>query len=200
MKHYHDIKLPNFISIYAKGGPRFSTICSTSSSGRELRISERNKSINYYDISNCFLSAQQFSELNAFFRARQGRQFAFRMKDHADYDVRNQLLAISDGSNINLPIYKLYQDQYNSYQRRINKPILSSTSIQINGCAVSNDQYLIDENGVVNFVTALPIGDEVRITTEYDVLVRFDSDNFDYSFVDDGSIKIEGLKLVEVLL
>lgn len=197
MKHFHDITLPDFVSIYAKGGPCFSTICSISASGRELRISERNKAINDYEISGCYLSVEQFGQLNSFFRARQGKQFAFRMKDYADYKLSEQILAIGDGISKDFPIFKSYEDKYNPYNRRVTKVVLSTVQITIGDQAVSKE--CIDEQGVINLDQPLSKGEELKISADFDVLVRFDSDNFEYSFMEDGSILIEDLKVVEVL-
>lgn len=192
MQNFHNVKLPNFISVYSVGGPCFSTLSSITASGRESRIQERSNALQRYIISGCRLSQQQFNEFNSFFRARFGQQYSFRMRDHSDYELKDQIIAVGDGGNqLSFAIFKSYSDEINPYKRRILK-LSNDASINVEG--------RIDlENGMINLSSPLLRGRSLIINSTFDVTVRFLNDDFKYSLSSDGSILIEDINLMEVL-
>lgn len=190
---YHDILLPDFISTHLKGGPVFATTTATTISGREIRSYERQNSIQKYMLEGCKLSHDEFERFNSFFRSRIGCAYAFRIRDHADYKIDNQLFAIADGQTKEFEIYKTYKDEACSYRRKISA--VRSSSLQIN-CDIEK----IDEiRGIIYTKDIVAPNKELVITAEFDVWVRFMSDEFSYSGCEDGSILIEDLKLIEVI-
>ena len=52
MTNYHNVRLPDFISIHASGGPHFFTKIATTNSARELRLCERDVAICKYIVKN----------------------------------------------------------------------------------------------------------------------------------------------------
>lgn len=190
---YHDTLLPDFISVHLKGGPVFATTTASTISGREIRAYERQNSIQQYVLEGCRLSHDEFERFNSFFRARTGCAYAFRIKDHADFKIDNQVIAITDGITKEFEIYKTYPDDACSYRRKISG--IREGSLQVN-CDIAR----IDEmRGVIYTRDVLPPNKELIITVEFDVWVRFMSDEFSYSARDDGSILIQDLKLIEVI-
>ncbi len=191
MQYFHNVKLPDFVSIYALGGPSFSTFSSATASGRECRVQERSVAVQKYVISGCILSHEQFEEFNGFFRARFGQQYSFRMKDHADYELKHQIIADGDEDKLVFGVFKTYYDIIKPYNRRISK-LSDNSYINVNGS--------IDiEEGVVTINSPLSKGEKLIINGEFDVTVRFMNDDFKYSTNNDGSIKIEDIPLLEVL-
>ena len=190
---YHDILLPDFISVHLKGGPVFSTQSASTISGREIRFYERQNSIQKFHLVGCRLSNNEFQKFNSFFRARIGCAYAFRVKDHADFTIEKQIIAIADGESKEFEIYKLYEDEACSYRRRI-------AAIRVETIKADFEIEKIDkENGIIHTKQILPKGTALIMSAEFDIWVRFVSDEFRYSSGNDGSILIEDLGLVEVI-
>ena len=190
---YHDVLLPDFLTIHLKGGPVFSTSTASTISGREIRVCERQNAFQKYVLVGCRLSQDEFSRFNSFFRARLGCAYAFRIRDHADFKIANQVIAIGDGLKREFGIYKSYEDDACDYKRKISS--IRDGSIVANHPFESVDRI----NGVLHMQEIVEEGAELVISAEFDVWVRFVSDEFRYSSELDGSILIEDLELVEVI-
>lgn len=190
---YHNILLPDFISVHLTGGPVFSTQTASTISGREIRIYDRQYSIQKYRLVGCKLSHDEFARFNSFFRSRMGCAYAFRIKDHADFTIENQIIALADGVSSEFEIYKHYHDDCCSYKRKI--VAVREETIKANFDIAKFDI----ENGVVTTKEILNEGVELALSAEFDVWVRFSSDEFRYSTESDGGILIEDLELVEVI-
>lgn len=198
MKYFHEVSLPQFVSIYARGGPCFHTIVVSSVSGREARSTSRTHSLQQYQIKDCKLNNEQFAQLNAFFRARQGMMYGFRMRDHADHTVNDQQLAVGDGQKTQFQLFKSYRDDLSTYQRPIYKPIADSVIIKVNGTVA--DFNCNSTNGMIKLANAPQQGASITASFIFEVPVRFEIDNLTYHLGEDGSIIIDPLKVVEVLI
>jgi uncharacterized protein (TIGR02217 family) len=190
---YHDILLPDSITVHLKGGPGFSTTTASTISGREIRFCERQNAIQKYRLEGCRLSQDEFQRFNSFFRARIGCAYAFRIRDHADFKIENQIIGTADGISKEFEIYKSYEDYVCSYKRKI--ACLREETIEANFAIEDIDR----QNGLIRTQEILEIGKTLIINAEFDVWVRFVSDEFLYSSCADGSILIEDLDLLEVL-
>jgi uncharacterized protein (TIGR02217 family) len=193
MKNFHDILLPEFLNTYLKGGPSFATSCAQSISGREMRIAEREYALQKYNLSGSRINSEQFERFNCFFRCRKGMNYAFRAKDYADFKLENQIIGLPNDRSLSFEIFKKYDDNISTYQRRIRT--LRPETVKCN-----MDVRAIDYiNGIIFMNEALKDGQQLIINGEFDVIVRFCSDEFKYSFCQDGSILIDDLALQEVL-
>lgn len=197
MKNFHNISLPSFISIHAKGSPVFATQVATTASGREARFADRMHSMQKYTISNCRLGSFQFDEFNGFFRARKGRQHSFRMRDYADCIIFDQVIGESV-ADLSVEVFKTYPDNLKPYARRITKLVMGSVQLQLEGLDLrpANIDY---EQGIIILDQPLHKGQHLMINATFDVEVRFASDDFKYSMHQDGSIMIDDLEIVEVV-
>lgn len=192
MQNFHNVTLPDFIAVHAKGGPSFDTSCALSASGREVRMQARSNAMQHYIISDCRLSIDEFREFNSFFRARCGRQYGFRMRDHLDCVIENQIIRPEDIKDVSIEIYKLYGDDVMPYKRRITKLCPASSFINIKGT--------IDcDNGVINLAQPIAHSAKIILNAVFDVAVRFMSDSFKYHLHIDGSVVIDNLELVEII-
>jgi len=190
---YHDILLPDFITVHLKGGPVFATSTASTISGREVRIFERQNSIQKYSLIGCRLSRDEFDRFNSFFRARIGCAYAFRIRDHADFMLENQVISRINEELHEFEIYKTYADDACSYRRKISA--IRENTITSNFAIETIDKV----NGVIYSRTCPPKNKELVISAEFDVWVRFASDELRYSSSDNGSILIEDLGLLEVI-
>lgn len=197
---FHEINLPQFIEVFAIGYPQFNNACATTISGAEIRQASRQSAKQHYIIKNCRLSLAQFEQFNSFFRARQGQLFGFRLKDHGDWQARNQVIGQGDDATKEFPLIKLYQDPINPYRRRITKPVSDSVTVQVNGNEAIG--AVIDyKQGLVNFEAPPAKGQIITASFAFDVPVRFACDSFEYFYSQiDGAIELANIELREVLL
>jgi len=194
--NFHDVNLPKFIQVFAIGQPTFLTSVATTISGRELRNLDRENALQKYSLKNCCLSIQEFEEFNSFFRARRGKSFSFRFTDPADCIVVNQRLADGNGIIKQFQLFKLYNDLVMPYMRKITRPHADSVNLYINNSKIEG---AVDYNtGIVELQNPLGRGDALTTDFMFDVMVRFSSDSFDYTYRNDGTIELSTIELIEV--
>lgn len=192
---FHNTLLPEFISDYLIASPRFNTNIVRTKSEREIRSSNIQRQLTDFTLQDCYLSEKQFNIFNAFFRARLGQKFSFLLKDPSDYKIEKQILKPLDTERQKYQIVKRYIDDVHEVNRIIKRIKIEKTKVKL-----SNEQEVGYEivDGIINFNQTIQNNVDVEITTEYYLEVRFAEDNFDYSYSDDGSIKINSIKIIEV--
>lgn len=197
MINFHDVRLPQHLAIFAVGVSEFSTSIASSKSGREVRNLDNNEAKKRYLLKDCLLSPAQFEEFNAFFKARGGRRYSFRLKDFADFKADKSPIAKGDGVQKEFFLKKTYKDKVNPYIRDISKPVAKSIKVWIGN--QEEQGYIFDyDSGKLIFNSAPSQGAAITSSFEFDIPVRFADDSFAYSFCDDGSIKLENIELLEV--
>ena len=193
---FHNIRLPAFLEAFIHSTPEFSTSSVISNSGREVRSSDRDYSLLRFFIKQARLSATEFNQFNSFFRARSGKRFSFRLHDKSDFSANKSFIGMGDGETKEFQLYKIYHDPVNPYKRRITKPLKDKIAIYVNEQrAKVGIDYL---TGIIMFDFAPGRDDKIFADFEFDVPVRFNSDQFSYSFMPDGSIELSEIELVEV--
>jgi len=198
---FHNVRLPEFMAVFAVGVVEFSTSCVQTASGRELRNPDRLNANHKYLLKNCRLNTAQFTCFNNFFRARCGQNHAFRFRDMADYQVTEQVIATGDGITQEFCLYKSYDDVIKSYRRRIAKPVEGSVTVYIKEAdnLIETKADINHEHGIINLITPLPVGQLLLADFAFDNIVRFSGDRLEYSYSNDGSIELAPLELLEVI-
>lgn len=186
---FHEVLFPENISYGSSGGPKFNTGIFTASSGYEQRNINWSMIRAEYDVSHGIKSQAQMDELTAFFYARRGRAYGFRFKDHNDFRLKQQVIAIGDGATTEFPVFKTYRDvspgsgEIYEYQRRIYKLAWGTVAGVMMGAAVQAQgvDYEVDyDTGTLIF--AVPPLNTAQIligAAEFHVPVRFDTDHLD---------------------
>jgi uncharacterized protein (TIGR02217 family) len=195
---FHNVKLPDWFSLFATGKLVYNTEVVTNFMGYELRNTINNFSIQKYIIKNCLLSSEQFQEFSAFFRGRYGRKFSFRMRDFTDYQTlrAEKLLPIGNGNSYQL--IKTYDDVLNPTRRIITKPIISTIKVASNDASI--DEFTVDSlTGIITMDQSIENQDSLKAKFEFDVEVRFDNDSYEYSYRSDGAIMLSDIELIEVI-
>ena len=151
-----------------------------------------------YMLNNCFLSLGQFEIFNSFFIARAGQKYSFRLKDHFDFVVEKQVLAIGTGTETTFQLNKIYSDNVSPHTRKITKPKPQTLSIW------NNTEHIVEHSinynsGVVILNAPLEIDHQIIASFEFDVPVRFVNDSFEYSFNIDGTISLDKIEMIEVI-
>jgi uncharacterized protein (TIGR02217 family) len=193
-----DIRLPEDISYGAVGGPRFSTNVITLSNGFEQRNINWLYPKHYYSISYDFLSQSMMDYMLNFFHTTSGRAHSFRFKDWNDFTAqKSQLkLIIAEQNEWKFQLFKMYNTQSEVVARKITKIVPGTLKISDkDGKEVSG--YSVDYNsGTVTF-SSYP-GETLFADFEFDVQVRFDSDQCDIMLNKPKVYSWKSIKLIEV--
>lgn len=182
---FHEVQFPTDISAGATGGPGFHTTILTLASGFEQRNIDWSRSRATYDVTQAARTPAQMEALVAFFFARRGKAYGFRFKDWQDFSVVGHPIA----TNINgdLQLTRIYADAINQTARWITKPVTGTVTFSRGGITL-------------DYTTGICTGTAVdgdAWTGQFDVPVRFDTDDLQYTkngLVSDWN----DIKLVEV--
>lgn len=171
---FSNTRFPDHLSLGAMGGPVFTTDICTTASGHEQRNVSWMHPRNRYVIATSVTTEEDFNSIITFFRLHKGRAIGFRFKDWTDYSVKNQLIGMSDPCKQKYQLIKSYALGNQSDLRMITKPVLGSVRITVGGRKYEHE---VDyDTGFITFKSPLPIALEIRADFEFDVPVRFDTD------------------------
>ncbi|TVR77915.1 MAG: TIGR02217 family protein [Rhodospirillales bacterium] len=187
MTGFHEVQFPPDISDEASGGPGYSTTVVTTVSGHELRnanwAAARGNwaaARGNWNVAHGLKRRDQAAALIAFFRARKGRAYGFRFKDWTDYQAFAQALGLGDGANKIFQLVRRYASGGEIETRIIAKPVTTGTvKIYRDGVEAVTGWTLNTATGLVTFTTAPGSGVQVMADFDFDVPVRFDSDQMD---------------------
>jgi uncharacterized protein (TIGR02217 family) len=170
------------------GGPQYSTDVVVVRSGREKRNTNWSTSRGRWELGERQVDIRELHTLLGFFRARQGKSQGFLFKDWADYKATREPLVVNGVTTQGLlgtgvgdggttyKFNKLYKSGDTSTLRRIQKPAVGP-AIWVNG--VLQTVYTLDRQaGTVAFGSTKSGSDTLTWTGEFDIPVRFDTDEF----------------------
>ena len=191
------VRLPDSVERGASGGPTFATGIITSSSGRETRIQQWSSARMRWDVGYGIQTREDFQEVLAFYYARRGRFKGFRFKDFSDYAVDDERFATANGSATLFQLIKTYVDSVEDYVRTITLPVDGTIVITIDGTGEDavNVNY---ETGEVTFDVAPSSGSVLRWSGEFDVPVRFDTDDFELEIIHINAATVPSLPIIEL--
>jgi uncharacterized protein (TIGR02217 family) len=175
-------RFPPNISYGSKGGPGFSTTVFTSDSGVEQRNINWQDARARYDVSHGIKDVDDMDAILAFFYNVKGMAIGFRYKDWADYQLIDEQIGTGDGSDTTFQITKTYTVGSEDYVRQIKKivsdpaPVVKVNDVTL---TVTTDYTINADTGIITFVTPPGNGLSVKVTCEFDVPVRFDTDNME---------------------
>jgi uncharacterized protein (TIGR02217 family) len=178
-----DVRFPDRIAEGAEGGPEYSTSLVMSSGGHEVRQANWSLARARWNVGTGLQDAEDYADLLAFFRARQGRLRAFRFKDWSDYVMPRGTIGTTDGVDATWPIFKAYTSGAVTVQRPITRPVSGTVR-----CWVDNVERFVGAGGTqfqVNLATGvITLGatlaalsaKAIEAACEFDVPARFDTD------------------------
>lgn len=206
---FHDAQLPSDVERGAQGGPRFKTTILILGGGLEKRNIDWATTRAEYDISYGIESKAAYSDVVEFFYARQGRAHSFRFKDWADFEITAQTMFTTDGSTATFQMFKRYSSGGINFDRNLTKPLGSGWVITVNAVAQTVVYDVAPGAAEVSIATLTGIvtlgsthaatsAQDVVLTGEFDVPVRFDTDGLDVNveLCDVGSLP--QINIVEV--
>ena len=107
-----------------------------------------------------------------------GSLIGFRFKDWSDFSAEAEVIGTGTGAEQTLQLKKTYSFGTVDTERPITKPVQGSVTLYSNGAPIPG--ATVDySTGLVTF-TAVD-GEEITWTGEFDVPVRFESDEIDFS-------------------
>lgn len=190
---FDDVRLPVDIERGAQIGPSFQTTIVTLTSGKEQRNLDWSQELLRADVGFGLMRNvhngrplepgeidSNFAGIMSFYRARRGQWRGFRFKDWSDYEAKEQLIGIGDGGQLDFPLFKVYgADTSNPYVRRITRPVWDTVAIFVDGVPANfaAAPVLGGPLGTIRLEVPAPVGVEVVASFEFDVPVRFNSDD-----------------------
>ncbi|MEV8465449.1 DUF2460 domain-containing protein [Fluviibacterium sp. DFM31] len=205
---FHEIRFPTSLSFGSAGGPERRTEVVTLANGFEERNTPWAQSRRRYDAGMGVRSLDDVAALIAFFEARQGRLYGFRWKDWADFKSclpsadpapGDQVIGTGDGATAVFGLTKRYVSGSESYQRPIAKPVTGTVRVAVAGVEVPPGGFSVDDTtGQVTLGVAPGAGQVVTAGYEYDVPVRFDTDQIVTSVASFQAGDVPDVPVVEV--
>ena len=188
MSGFHDVRLPQAFSLGATGGPGWRTDVVQLASGREFRNSPWAMSRRRWDIGGAIKSLEDLAELTSFFEARRGRLHGFRFRDASVFSSAvgdqaitptDQLLGFGDGVSTQFQLVKRAISGGEELVRRITRPVTGTVRLALDGTEQMQGWTLDTATGVVTFSIAPEMDVQITAGFEFDMAVRFDSDQLD---------------------
>ena len=175
-------RFPDNVAYGSSGGPGFLTHVFEAAAGTEQRTQAWSKARGRWDVSYGIRDKTDMDTVRAFFHEVRGRALGFRFKDWSDYELTNENIGTGTGADATWDIIKTY-GATNPYVRRIYKIVTGTISVTVNGSPVTIGggigQVAVNYNtGVLTFGASVipPNTHIIRVTCEFDVPVRFDTD------------------------
>jgi len=193
--NFHDVRFPEDISYGSSGGPGFNTSVIDLASGHEQRNINWSLARAKYDASYGVKTREQMEEVLDFFYARRGKAYGFRFKDWMDFVLDRQAIGVAGGTNT-LQVFKRYEPLTSYfYDRPIMKIVPGTVQVWANGVELS--PLLVNTGtGLVNTTTYA--GQTFEVACEFDVPVRFDTDEINITHDDWELMSWPSIPLIEL--
>lgn len=198
-----DVRLSRDIEVRARARPRYATDIIELESGAEFRNSRWRYpkfafefNLEPQDPSIEFASTQTLNEFINLWHAAGGMADTFKFRHWSDYSAEGQEIGVGDGITSSFQLFKLYTAGAVTRQRKITRPVVDTVTVYVEG---TPEAATVDyETGIVTLGS--PPVDSALVTAdfEFDVPVRFDSDELELVALTkdlDAAINIE---LIEV--
>ena len=204
---FHEVRFPDNISRGARGGPERRTQIVELASGDEERNSNWANSRRRYDAAYGVRRADDLAAVVAFFEARNGRLYGFRWKDWGDYksclpsgvpNTPDQQIGIGDGTTTAFQLSKVYISGAQTWARSITKPVAGTVTVALDGIDQSSGWSANTTTGQITFTAPPPGGTNITAGFEFDVPVRFDTDQLDVTHDIERLGSITSIPLIEV--
>lgn len=176
---FKDIRFPTSISAQTDGGPGFRTQVSVSRNGRSERFRTISDDVRKFNVASGLKSKDDFVQFLAFFRVVGGMADTFRYKDWLDFEIEPTTGLTDELTTTTFQIRKQYVYGSETVHKTITKPVSGSLTVfEADGTTVVDpgDYTVSYTTGVVTF--SIAPGFVPRVECEYDLQMRFDSDDF----------------------
>ena len=208
---FHEIRFPLDVALGSTGGPVRRTDVVTLASGREHRNARWADSRRRYDAGLGIRDLDALHAVLSFFEERRGRLYGFRFRDRLDHRsgppsravrATDQYLGAGDGSTSTFALAKSYGAGPTAYRRAIAKPVAGSVRVAVNGAELASQAFVCStQTGLVTLAAGEtpPPGAAVTAGFEFDVPVRFDTDDLVIDLAAFTAGEIPHVPLIEIV-
>jgi uncharacterized protein (TIGR02217 family) len=209
---FHEVRFPTRISLGASGGPERRTEIVVLGSGGEERNSRWADSKRSYNAGYGIKSVDDLHAVIAFFEERRGRLHGFRWKDWSDYkscaptatpQASDQQIGVGNGATAAFQLIKTYGSSFAPWVRTITQPVAGTVLVAIDSVLQDPEDFAVNTStGVITFAGGhVPgIGGVVTAGFEFDVPVRFDTDQLEINLGQIEAGSIPHIPIVEIRL
>jgi uncharacterized protein (TIGR02217 family) len=206
---FHEIQFPTAIAFHSSGGPERKTEIVTLGSGFEERNAVWANSRRRYDVGYGVKTLDDLSAVIAFFEARLGRLYGFRFRDFSDFkscppgeDITplDQAIGLGDGAATQFQLIKTYASGPSVWTRTIRKPVGGTVRVAVAGVEQTSGITIDNATGLVTFDSPPAADAAITAGFEFDVAVRFDTDQLAINLSHFAAGEIPSIPLVEILL
>jgi uncharacterized protein (TIGR02217 family) len=177
---FHNVSLDLALSEGARVKTTYRTQVIRMREADEDRIAEWQDPLRTFDVSPALRHQEDLNTLIAFYRARLGSFFGFKIKDPTDYScsILEGYAAIADGVSTSFQLVKVYTTGLPGDTEYRVRPIQfpdEGVQIYFNG-TLTSAPYTLDYllgGGVVSFTTPPPVGTVMQWAGTFQVPVRF---------------------------
>ena len=206
---FHDVRFPVDISIGSSGGPERNTEIVTLGSGNEQRNPRWSQSRRKFNAGYGVKGLDALYEVVAFFEARRGPLFGFRFRDPLDWksckpsqlpSPTDQYVSAGNGEETSFQLFKSYGADPDIHYRTITKPVGETVRVAVDGTQlVSGTDFSVDAStGMLNFSVAPTSGAVITAGFEFDVPVRFVSEQIAVNLAAFAAGDVPQISLIEV--
>lgn len=208
---FHEVRFPLDVALRGSGGPVRRTEIVTLASGREHRNSRWADSLRRYDAGLGIRTLDALHAVLSFFEERRGRLYGFRYRDRVDHrsgppsrppTPTDQRIGTGDGATRLFALAKTYGSGPDAYRRAIAKPVAGSVRVAVNGAEIPAQKFTIDPaTGQLTFAADAvpPPGAAVAAGFEFDVPVRFDTDELTVDLAAFTAGEVPRIPLIEIV-
>ncbi len=195
---FHDVRFPEVIEAGMQGGPAFLTTIVESTGGQEKRNGAWSLPRYKWRFGTGLRDQAGLDVLLAFFMARMGRLHSFRFKDWLDYTAAGDNIGTGNGVALTFQLRRVYTSGGVSLYRKITRPVSGTVKIYVDGVEQLSGVSVNTSTGLVTFSVAPLDTKPITWTGQFDVPVRFDSDELPLTLeaVDVG--ELSQMEIIEV--
>jgi uncharacterized protein (TIGR02217 family) len=200
MSSFDENRMPANIAAGAVGGPMFSTSVYQLSGGSEYRNQNWLYPLHQWTLTHWMDAASDFATMKNWFWSHFGKAIGFRFQDLMDYQVTSyQQFGTGDGSQTQFQLTKAYS----TASRLIKKPVSGTLGIKVSGTPIVEGagagKFTCDyTTGIITFGTAPSAAAPITWIGQFDVPVRFDTDQFAATHETANTSHLDGLTIVEL--
>ena len=212
IENFHDVHFPTDIALKASGGPTRRTEIVRMGSGREQRDQRWQSSLRTYEVGYGLKGIDALHEMISFFEARRGPLYGFRFRDPVDCKScppsqeiapTDQAIGVGDGSGTDFQLIKRYGDETSGYVRVIEVPAIDTVQVAVDQeTQQRGDAFEVLDRGLIRFAPdQIPApGAQISAGYEFDVPVRFASDEATINLQSFGAGELPSIALQEIRL
>lgn len=136
--------------------------------------------------------------LMAFVDDMRGQYGAFQFKDWLNYQLTDELILTAAGGETTAQIIQTWGTT-NAFSRAVKYIKTGTLTVKKNGSPLTvTTDYTVGETGLITFNVALSAADAIRVTCEFYIKARFETDSLAPGIDNFGSARIDGISVIEV--